>query len=72
MTLTQTALDRIREPRIRMRIAVALGITDQAVTKLIKRKSTNLTKIAALQVIREETGLSDQEILEEVTIVNSN
>jgi hypothetical protein len=65
MRLTQTALDKIKKPAIRMRIAVALGITDQAVIKLIKRRSDNLTKIAAIQVIREETGLSDEQILEE-------
>lgn len=68
MRLTQTALQRIKEPRIRMRIAVALGITDQAVMKLIKRNSDNLTKIAAIEVIREETGLSDSEILEEALV----
>lgn len=64
MRLTQTALQKIKEPRIRMRIAVALGITDQAVIKLIKRNSDNLTKIAAIEVIREETGFSDGDILE--------
>jgi hypothetical protein len=64
MRLSQTALQRVREPRIRMRVAVALGITDQAVAKLIKRNSDNLTKIAAIHVIKEETGLCENEILE--------
>lgn len=65
MKLTKKALQKIKEPAIRMRIAVALGVTDQAVIKYIKRNSDNLTKAAALQIIRDETGLKDSEILTE-------
>lgn len=47
-----------------MKIALVLGITDQQIARYIKNNSDNLTKAAALKVIREETGLKDDQILE--------
>jgi hypothetical protein len=63
MKLTQIALDKIRNPRIRARLVLALGVTDQSIINYIKDNRDELTKAAALKVIREETGLSDSEIL---------
>lgn len=49
------------------RIADGMGTTIETVTRWIKENSENgpLTTAKALQLITEETGLSDHEILEE-------
>lgn len=48
---------------LRFKVALALGITEQAVNGLIKRNSSNLTKIAAIRTIQKETGLTENQIL---------
>lgn len=63
MKLTQKALDKIRNPKIRALLVIALGVTDQSIMNYIKSNSDELTKSAALKVIREETGLDDSQIL---------
>lgn len=63
MKLTALALKKIKEPKVRMQIALALGVTDQSIINYIKRNDDELTKAAALEVIRKETGLSDDQIL---------
>lgn len=47
------------------KLADALQVSEPTVYKYIQDKSDNLTKAAALRVIREETGLVDEQILEE-------
>jgi predicted transcriptional regulator len=64
MILTDKALELISPPAIRMKIALALGVSDQTVTRYIKENNDELTKAASLQVIREETGLTDKQILQ--------
>lgn len=63
MKLTSLALDKIRDKRIRALLALALDVTDQSIVNYIKGNSDELTKAAALKVIREETGLTDDQIL---------
>jgi len=52
---------------IRTRIALALNFTEFWVGRCIKANKDNgpLTTMAAIEIIREETGLEDSEILEE-------
>lgn len=66
MKLTKTALDSIvaNSPRAKSRLALALDCSEQSINKYIRDNSDNLTKAAAMEVIREETGLTDEEILE--------
>jgi hypothetical protein len=64
MKLTTKALSLVNVPRIRIRIAVALEVTEQSIIRYIRDNNDELTKAAAMKVIREETGLSDEEILE--------
>jgi hypothetical protein len=64
MALTQIALDKINNPQVRGRIAVALGQTEQSVINYIKRNDRKLTMYAVLEVIKTATGLSESEILE--------
>ena len=48
------------------KLADALGVSEPSVYKYIRDNETNgeLTKAAAIHVIKEETGLSEEEILE--------
>lgn len=66
MSLTQKALSGINNRTARLKLALALNVSEQTANRLIKNNSDDLTKAAALKVIREETGLSDNEILEEL------
>lgn len=48
------------------RIAEALGVSESHVRTLLNENHDNLTKAAALKVMREETGLNDDQLLEDV------
>lgn len=47
------------------KLARALCVSDATIYRYIANNDENLTKAAALKVIREETGLDDSQILEE-------
>lgn len=64
MKLTQIALKAINNPTTRRRLMDVLGCTEFTIARYIQKNSDNLTKAAAMQVIRETTGLADSEILE--------
>lgn len=67
MKIRQEILERINNPVTRTKIAMALGQGEQSVVVLVRNNAPNgsLTKAAALKVIREETGLGYDEILED-------
>jgi hypothetical protein len=70
MQLSADVLKKIAAPEIRRKLTIALNVTDQTVIRYIKDNSDDLTKAAALKVIRQETGLTDEQILvEEVQAV---
>ena len=62
--LTNKALEAINQPHIRRRLMGVFLCTEQTVRAYIKDNSVNLTQVDALEVIRQETGLTDSEILE--------
>lgn len=66
MRLTKKALDKINQKETRLRLALALKCTEQWIIKLIDANKHNgpLTTASALAVIRTETKLSDDQILE--------
>jgi hypothetical protein len=65
MKLTQIAIQRITDSRsLPKKLQAVLGVSRVTIWRYIKDNSDELTKAAALVVIREETGLSDAEILE--------
>lgn len=66
MKLSSNALEMIDKPAVRIRLALALDVTEQTVIRYIKGNKPELTQAAALRVIREETGLTDEQILETV------
>jgi DNA invertase Pin-like site-specific DNA recombinase len=68
MNLTNNVKELIKDStRIRNLIAAELGCSEQSVRRWINENEpdNDLTKASALKVIREETGLSDDEILTE-------
>lgn len=69
MRLSRIAILAVRgaSPGIIEKLAEAIGVSKPSVYKYINENNDGLTKAAALKVIREETGLTDQEILEEET-----
>ena len=64
MKLSQKALKAINNPATRRRLMDVLDCTEFTIARYIQKNSDNLTKAAAMQVIREVTGLSDSDILE--------
>ncbi len=69
MRLSQIALQKINTGQVRLRLAMQFDCTERWISQLIKENLNDgdLTKASALQIIREQTGLSDGEILEEAT-----
>lgn len=47
------------------KLAAAMGVSVPTAYKYIRDKSDELTKAAAINVIKKETGLTDDQILEE-------
>jgi hypothetical protein len=66
MKIRKRILSQLKDKRIRRRLAESLDVTDQSIMNYIGANKDNgpLTTAAALLVIREETELSDEEILE--------
>ena len=64
MRLTEIALEKINKPHVRVRLAVALGVSEQTISKYIKNNDDNLTKAAAVAVIKRQTGLTEDDILD--------
>lgn len=48
----------------RKRLAEVLGVSEPTIYRYINNNDDTLTKAAALQLIREVTGLTDDQILE--------
>lgn len=65
MRLSEQALEAITR-ETRLKLAIALGFSEVWITKSIEKNKSNgpLTTASALQIIREETGLTDDQILE--------
>lgn len=67
MRLSQKAIEAINNRATILRLALVLNFTELWVNKLIaaNKDDAALTNASALKVIREETGLTDSEILQE-------
>ncbi|HUR65488.1 MAG TPA: hypothetical protein VMZ03_03990 [Chitinophagaceae bacterium] len=66
MKLTQKALDAINNRAVILAIALGLDFSELWVNKLIEANKENsaLTTAKALLIIKKETGLTDEDILE--------
>jgi hypothetical protein len=63
MILSKKALRTINNKESRLLLAQALGLTEQSIIRLISKNSDALTKAAAMEVIRKQTGLKDVDLL---------
>ena len=66
MKLSKAAILALRGtgPEVKDALAAVLGISTKTLYRYISDNDDNLTKAAALEFIRKETGLGDSEILE--------
>lgn len=66
MKLTKQAIKSLNDRAIRLHLCLELGFTEPWVNKLIEKNKDNgpLTTIKALQIIKQETGLKEDQILE--------
>jgi hypothetical protein len=67
MRLSKIAILAVKgtDTEFRGRMAEKCNVSINTINRWIRENDDNLTKADPLQMIREETGLSDQEILEE-------
>jgi hypothetical protein len=67
MILTKKAIKLINNLDTRLKLASALAFTETWIRECINANKDNgpLTTMKAIQIIREETGLNDSQILEE-------
>lgn len=70
MKLSKKAIRAIKNNGIPLKLALALGFSEQWVIRVIEGNKINgpLTTYVAMKVIREETGLTDSEILDETRV----
>lgn len=68
MKLTKKAIKAIDTQDIRLKLALALGCSVDTIRRYIKANSDDLTKAAALVVIRAETKLKDDQILQQEVV----
>lgn len=69
MKLSKAAILALRgtNQEAKKRIAERLGVVSSTVYRWINDNDDNLTKAEALKLISDETGLSEDQLLEEVT-----
>lgn len=74
-TLSQKALATIEtlRPGIISKLALALNCSDGSINRYIRENEENgdLTKFAALKVLREETGLTDAQIINDLNKIST-
>lgn len=68
MKLKPEVLQRLDNNKGLGLIMLALGCSHSAARDYVKDNSDNLTKAAMLKALREEFGLTDEQILEEDTV----
>jgi phage repressor protein C with HTH and peptisase S24 domain len=70
MKITEQALEAINNKTTRNKLALALNFTERWIIKCISENKSNgpLTTAAALQVIREETDFTNDQILEKESL----
>lgn len=70
MRLSDRAIEAINNSKTRQKIAIELEVIETSVRNYIKANEDNgeLTKASVLQIIEEETGLNQKQILVEETI----
>jgi hypothetical protein len=57
----------ISDRKLKLAVALELGIGELALNGSIDRKSDNLTKYGAIKAIKDYTGLKEEEIIEKIS-----
>jgi hypothetical protein len=68
MHLRESIYEKIDNNRARLALAMALDVTEATIRNYIRDHNENLTKAAALKVIRQYTGLTTDDILMETLL----
>lgn len=70
MKLTKKAINKLDRKR-RLQIAIALNFSEQWINKVVAANKENgpLTTLKAIEIIRQETGLTDSDILIDTPVV---
>lgn len=73
MKLSEKAINALAQNQnmVKQKVAIALGCSEASVNRYIRDNNDELTKAAAIEVIRKETGLTRREILEKDSDVGS-
>lgn len=64
MKLTQLALDKIKDKSLYPHLAIALKVSQSSIYRYVANNDDNLTKAAAVEVLKKDGGLTEEEILE--------
>lgn len=65
MQLTKKILSELRKnTALRLKVALAMGVGEEAVKAAVRLERKSLTQIAVIKVLMEETGLPESEIVE--------
>ena len=65
MTYKEAIWKELRENTgLRLKIALALNLGEQSIQRAAQRESGSLTRYAAVQVIKEELGLTDDQLFQ--------
>jgi len=65
MVVKENIYDIINTQQMRLMIALEMNVSEQTVRNWIAGKSEMLTLASVLKVIKEQTGLSEAELLED-------
>lgn len=74
MKLSKQALKKVNVLEVRLALAVALNVGEKSIQNLIGRNTNNgkLTSVAAMQIIKEKTGLKESQIIEDIKPAKKN
>jgi len=73
MYYTNEILQRIKtDTELRLRIALALGVGEQAIRNALKRRGRILLNINAVKAIKEHTRLKDRELFTSADLATNN
>lgn len=65
MQLTKKILTELsKNTALRLKVALAMGVGEGAVKAAVKHERKSLTQMAVIKVLMEETGLSEEEIVQ--------
>lgn len=64
MTLSKAYKAVLQSADLKKAISKQEGITEEAVRRWIRREDKNLTRASVLRLIKQETGLSEDQLLE--------